>query len=346
MPNVKSKLPPFFRAFKESPFDTIDALELKTGSFEWNFLKRDKKFRDVVLAFAIILAGVWFIFGFDSCQSQIEFVLVALPDYFQGKLTYDDLVFIWNDQYGKGMHYSAWVIYGFMFYGLSRYYANTLGIHGSRNSSMALAFVLLSISFFETFWHYSFAIFQNQTWVIRWEMPQLKILVQNLSFSLLGGFLIFTMYVSNKTIKFPTWLNWMYGLDRDDTVLWQPNTNFPALRLRHNWKTFVFAAIGVGSILMWGLYGDIFGPAKPLEIPVLTEDGLTTWQNNQWNFPQTVYTVENDTTDGINAGVQFHVEDDLVHAVNTGCKICVTYAFYYWGKVVVPKRKDHRYDIA
>lgn len=323
-PSHYSKLSLFFSSFKESPFDVIDALNLQYRGIEFNFLKRTKQVRFWVFVFSHIIMIMWFLLGFDSCQSQFEFVLVELPNFFQGKVSFNDLAFIYQDQYGKGMHYSAWVIYGFMFWGLSKYYDEKHGITKSRNFALTFAFVLLSIGTFETFWHYSFAIFQNQTWVIQWNYPQLKILVQNLLFFLLGFTMIFVMYVSGQLISLGKWNNVMY--------FWKPKTNFPSgfkLNLG-NW-TKIFLLLTLVSIFVWHNYGEYF-PIEQLEVEVITDGGNVTWTNTP-NFPQTVYTIETDLTDNVNAGEQFYVENDLLHGVNTLCKIFMTSIFYCMGRI-------------
>lgn len=278
------------------------------------------------------------VFGWDSCQSQFEFVIVSLPEYFMGKLSFDDLSFLYQDQYGKGMHYSAWVIYGLMYWGLSKYYDEELDLHGSRNFALSLSFVLLSIGFFETFWHYSFAIFQNQTWVIRWEFPQIKILLQNLSFFTLGFLMIFAMHLNERrSYELPgRWkiyegirpLKIPYYSGNGDSIYIIARTNFPQLKFNFTRWTLLFSILAITSILVWHNYGNIF----PYEVLRVDVAGYGVWESTP-NFPQTVYTIETDLTDNINAGEQFFVENDLLHGVNTLCKVLITLLSYNIGKV-------------
>jgi hypothetical protein len=324
--------PSFFRKFKQAPFDVVDQLSLRipllhSGKFfiylhdiEWNFIKRSRDVRNVVLVMALALVPVWFLLGFDSSQSQIEFVLTSLPAYLMGKITFQNLQFIWQDQYGKGMHYSAWIIYGLMFWYLSRYYSK-LKIEGSRNFGLCFAFVLLSVASFETFWHYSFAIFQNQIWVIRWMWPQMKILLENLSFFILGFSMILVMYVSGRLISLGTWKNMM--------VYWKPNTNFPVgYRLRFDRLFWILLAGTLVCIAVWIDYGNLF-TYQQLTVEVI---GSSPWTSSPY-FPQTVYTVETNILDNINAGDQFWIQNDLLHGINTLTKIVFTLVFVRMGMI-------------
>jgi len=317
------KTPSFFSRFKQAPFDFVNDLSLSFLGIEWNFIKRAKDVRRVVFLFAHVIFIVWFLLGFDSCQSQFEFVLVNLPSYFQGKLSLDDLTFIYNDQYGKGMHYSAWVIYGFMFWALSRYYDKKLGVTKSRNFALSFAFVLLSVAAFETFWHHSFAHFQDQPWVTAYQWPQLKILVQNVSFFFLGFSMIFVMYVSGEMFPLGRW--------KGVTYVWGPITNFPSgLQLNFGKWLWICLLLTLLSVCVWYRYGDFF-PVETLKVPAKGyPDGV--WVSSPY-FPQTVYTVETDLTDDVNAGDQFFVENDLLHGVNTLCKVFMTSTFYCLGRV-------------
>ena len=55
---------------------------------------------------------------------------------------------------------------------------------------------------------------------------------------------------------------------------------------------------------------------KPVETYI---EGYGEWQNSDM-FPQTLYTVDTNLLDDVNAGEWFYVEDDMVHLWNTGVK--------------------------
>jgi hypothetical protein len=69
----------------------------------------------------------------------------------------------------------------------------------------------------------------------------------------------------------------------------------------------------VASALLW-----IFYPWPVQLLTVQLENGQI-WHSSRL-FPQTLYTVELTPGDGINAGVWFWIQNDLIHAVNTGVK--------------------------
>jgi len=331
-----------YRVFKKYPFDYVDKLyinvKIRNRTWDLNFLKYDVKLRKIIFYFSWIIFGIWILLGWDSSQSQFEFVAVEIPNFIMGRVSFEDLSFIYADQYGKGMHYSAWTIYGLMAWGLMKYYDEKLDIHGCRNFALAFSFTMISIASFETFWHYSFAIFQDQTWVIQWKVPQLKILIQNLSFFIMGSIMIFVMKVDEmKLYRIPG--RWKvfdkirpfkipYPSRKGEKYLWSPKTNYPHLRFNFNKITVVLIIVALSSSLLWINYG-LFFPVERFSVEVV---GYGTWTNNIY-FPQTVYTIEIDLTDNINAGDQYFVENDLLHGVNTLCKVLITLLSYYIGRV-------------
>jgi len=327
-----------FKDFLDHPFDFVDSLDLRVRNVEINFMKNDRELRRVIFLLSWVIFVLWMFLGWDSCQSQFEFVVVSIPDFLLGKLSFNDLSVIYAEQYGKGMHYSAWVIYGLMYWGLSRYYDENVGLRGSRNVALSMSFVLLSVASFETFWHYSFAIFQGQTWIIKWQIPQLKILLQNLSFFTLGFLMILVMLLNEKMCyRLPgRWkvyekikpLKIPYPAIRGKALDILPKTNFPQLRFSFDRWTLLFLILSLASIYVWYNYGDFF-PVETLKVDVV---GFGVWESSP-NFPQTVYTVEMDLTDNINAGDQFFVENDLLHGVNTLCKVFLTLLSYSVGRV-------------
>jgi hypothetical protein len=59
------------------------------------------------------------------------------------------------------------------------------------------------------------------------------------------------------------------------------------------------------------------------------------WQSSRL-FPQTLYTVDLNPGDGINAGVWFWIQNDWIHAVNTGVKAIWAATVYFLFSVKAP----------
>lgn len=306
----------------DEPFKTYDTIQIRLGRWDLNLLKEDKKLRKIILNISIALYVVWFVFGFDSGTGQIEWPIIYIignlflkgktygPMTFDGNLTWSGITY-WSDwAYGKFMHFSAFVIYGFAFYFLSNYLARSMNIRGSENTIYSFASTLFSISIFEYFWMISYYIFQNQTWILKFQWPQLRILMQNMGFMLVG--LTFFLYV----------------------VL--PPTR---VKIRLNWRAGVLVGLTILSIFLWWYY--------PFNVqPLTVETTMGSWMNNP-NFPQTTYTIDLDPLDSVNAGKQFYLEDNLVHGVNTLVKIVMAITVMYIS-MLIPKmkiRKTSYYEI-
>jgi len=58
-------------------------------------------------------------------------------------------------------------------------------------------------------------------------------------------------------------------------------------------------------------------------------EGYGPWENGD-KFPQTLYTVDTNLLDNVNAGEWFYVQDDMVHLWNTGVKalLAISGLFY------------------
>lgn len=322
--------------------DYLDNLSIQKFGIEWMFIKYDKRVRNIVVSFALIIFGIWMIAGFDSCATQFELFLLNIPNYLMNKLSWEELVFVYQDNYGKGLHYSAFVIYGIFYWGLSHYLSGTeiknkllnkivprsnLNIKGTRNFAIAFSFTLLSIAVFETFWHQSFAFWQGQSWVVMWKMPQLKILLQNLAFFTVGGMMILTLSIDQNRL-------YHLGKWKDQMLATRFKTNFPQLKLRiKDYWTLVFLVLTLGSIYLWYFYGDYY-PVETLTVEVV---GWGTWRSSP-NFPQTVYTIDTDVSDNIVAGDQWFLENNLLHGVNTLCKVFMTLLIFNIARV----RKDEK----
>lgn len=261
-----------------------------------------------------VFAVVWAVMGFDSGVGQIEFPILKV---LSGEArTLSDLSYWYNWAYGKYMHWSVFVIYGLMFWGLSRYlsncdmrpiwrsdaYGKTFGprqkIRGSRNFAYSFSLTLLSIGIFEYFWMVAFYLFQNQPWILKFQWPQAKLLIQNFGLTFVGVLCLIHIYLET------------------------------TMKPRVDWKTGLAITLAVASCLLW-----IYYPWQATPLQVETTTG--TWTSTSM-FPQTVYTIDVDPLDGENAGVQFYIEDNLIHLVNTVAKVFVTLAVMVFG-LLVPK---------
>jgi len=190
-----------------------------------------------------------------------------------------------------------------MYWALNRHYHREHGITGSRNVCYAVSGTLLSIAVFEWFWMLGFAVFQGQPWVITPVMPQLRIHLQNMAFTGLG--FIGVLYMWADSHRFNT---------KGDVV--GRHYTFD-----HTKKVGLLSLLTVASILLW-----IYYPLPVQQVTVETTAG--TWQSSP-RFPQTLYTIDVDPTDHVNAGVWFYAGDNLVHGVNTLAKILLTVTLYF-----------------
>jgi len=97
-------------------------------------------------------------------------------------------------------------------------------------------------------------------------------------------------------------------------------------RFRWNWISLALIGATVATAVFW-----IYYPFYREPLSVVFETGET-WHNSQL-FPQTLYTVDLNPTDKINAGVWFWVENDLIHGLNTLVKVIWTLSFTYIGSI-------------
>lgn len=197
------------------------------------------------------------------------------------------------------MHYSAFVIYGLMYWMLSRHFDKKWSITGSKNVTYAASLTFLSIAVFEFYWIYSFSIFQAQPWVATWKMPQLRILTQNLVFMVVGVMGALYLWMDSYTEK------------------------TGQRRYRFNWTpmTYTLICLAIVTASIWWFY-----PWHVEKFSVTLENGET-WTNSAM-FPQTLYTIDLNPSDNVNAGVWFWKENNLLHAWNTLVKVFFTLAFF------------------
>ena len=93
-----------------------------------------------------------------------------------------------------------------------------------------------------------------------------------------------------------------------------------------NWKLWLSVGISIAAALFW-----IYYPGTVQLLTVELENGQI-WESSRL-FPQTLYTVDLNPMDGINAGVWFYIQNDLIHAVNTGVKVLWAMSLYFLFRV-------------
>ncbi len=76
----------------------------------------------------------------------------------------------------------------------------------------------------------------------------------------------------------------------------------------------VVATITIVAAAQWVYY-----PYDVKRVSTFIE-GYGPWENGD-KFPQTLYTVDTNILDDVNAGEWFYVQDDMVHFFNTGVKV-------------------------
>lgn len=279
-----------------------------------NIFQKYHKIQRTAFVGAIVFLAAWIIFGFDSTPLQFVHVLYeGVPAWIQGSASLQDLINIYTSFYGKEMHYSAFVIYFVLFWALSKSWEKA-GITKSKNLVFSFAGMFLAIGMFEWFWILGFSYFQNQPWVSAWQFPQMKILLQNTFFTLAGGLTVLFMLTER-------W-HWNGKIQGERAYYFQA---------RH-WALWLLVMLSIFSALLW-----IFYPWHVQLLTVQLENGQI-WQSSRL-FPQTLYTVDVNPEDGINAGVWFWIQDDLIHALNTGVKAIWAATIYLLFRAVPAKQK-------
>jgi hypothetical protein len=297
-----------FKKFAEDPFVFVDQLDLSFKGINLNIFQKFKHVQKVALYGSIVALVAWILFGFDSTPLQfIHVIYEGIPALISGESV--DLLAIYNSYYGKEMHYSAFVIYGLLYYFLSKNLEKS-GIIGTKNMVYSFAVMFFSISVFEWFWIISFAVFQNQPWAFTWAFPQLKILIQNSGFFVAGALTAVYMF----TDRFNWDMKTQEAISRRFFFVWK------------SWKLWVILGLTFGAAMLWIYY--------PFDVQLLTvplENGEV-WSSSRM-FPQTLYTIDLNPNDNINAGDWFWIENNLIHGLNTVTKVFFTMSFYYMFRV-------------
>jgi len=103
-------------------------------------------------------------------------------------------------------------------------------------------------------------------------------------------------------------------------------------RFRLDKKALLLIGVTVSLALLWVYYPFY---VKKISVPLETGE---VWVNSQ-QFPQTLYTVDLDPTDNVNAGVWFFIENNWVHGLNTLVKVMLSLSVFYVGMVKEVKNR-------
>jgi len=284
-----------FRFFKD-PFKTIDSIDLQWKGFQFNILRNDEKLCKVLLEIFVLIPLIcWVLLGSDSTIDQVAWLLFNIPNLLMGSINFSQWISIYGNYYGLGTHWSASVIYGLLFVGVSRYLRQKMKTYNSENLALTTGFVGLAIGTFEFFWMGSYYFFQKQHWILSLNFPQFRIIFQNLLFLAPGIIILLGM----------NWKKYKLNLNRI-TILYFFTTLF--------------------FVLLW--YNYPF-PTKQLTVYV---EGYGTWISSP-NFPQTMFTIDMNLMDGLAVGKMFFIDNPGVHFVNNICKIFWTLTFYNLAKI-------------
>lgn len=293
--NKSFSLSLFFRKLYRDPYETLDNLDLKVFGLQFNIMKDDQKLLRAIkgpLFLAPLLAWIFTAFimlwktpfnGVDAGLNQLSHPLTTL---IMGE-GIDKAVGYFFSEYGKGCHWTAFIIYYGFFYGLSKHFRK-IGLTNSINISFTTCFTALTIACFEYSWMLSYSLFQGQHWILSFGAPQTMIMIQNLVFLMLG-------------------------------VLRIGNINWKVLKPNFNKWTGTLLSITLGVFILWEFYGLVL-PVQ--QITVLT--GIGPWTSSI-RFPQTVYTIALSPESSINYNtIAVWVHNDLLHLVNTLAKVFMT----------------------
>jgi hypothetical protein len=302
-----------WKELAEDPFGFVDRINLRYKGKDFNLVHDDVGIRKIAFWFAVVCGVLWLIQGIDSTPLQLIYVGYAgLPGFFLGHLNWSQVVAIYNYYYGKEMHYSAFVIYVFLYWGLSRNWAR-VGVTKTKNVIYSFAAMFLAIGLFEWFWMYSFSTFQHQPWVVTWRWPQFRILFQNTWFTFGGVLAAFYMWIDSYILKNKEILGrlWIFP--------WR------------SWKLWLILGLSAAAALLW-----IYYPWPTHQFSVLLNNGQV-WHSSKL-FPQTLYTIDKNPGGPVNAGDWYYFQNDFVHGLNTLVKFLWALSIYLFFKVRAPEK--------
>lgn len=297
-----------WKEYYQDPFGYFDKTCINIFSVDLLLFKYHDRLRKIIWWGSWAATALWILMGFDSGYGQIEYAIYALKDCLLNPSTlsiWEQVPLAWNWAYGKTMHWSAFTIYGLLYWATSWHLEKELGLTKTKNSAYSLAFTLFNIGIFEWGWMYGYAFFHDQWWSVTWRMPQLRIIIQNVAFTFIG---LSTLL-----------LFWVQGLVHDE----QGEIVDRIYSFKPSKTLILIGLLTIASMTLW-----VFYPwnVKPVETFI---EGYGTWRNSNL-FPQTLYTVDTNILDNINAGEWFYVQDNLVHFINTIVKSLLALTGYYF----------------
>ncbi len=298
----------YWREYYEDPFGYFDKTYINVLGVDLLLFKYHDRLRKILWWGSVATTLLWVLMGYDSGYGQLEYAAYAIKDYFLSPSStpfWEQVLAGWNWAYGKTMHWSAFTIYGLLYCATSWYLEDELGFTKTKNSAYSLAVVLLNIGIFEWWWMYCYAFFHDQWWSVTWKMPQLRILIQNVMFTVLGLSSLLLFWVQS------------HDLDEAGEIIGR------FYRFRLSKAVLLLGVLTIASGALWIYYP---WEIKPVETYVI---GYGLWQNGN-RFPQTLYTVNTNILDDVNAGAWFYVEDNLIHSVNLLVKILLALTGFFY----------------
>jgi hypothetical protein len=276
-----------------NPFEFLDNVRIAIKGNNLNIFQKYTRLQTTALGIVGVSIVAWIIMGFDSNPLQLVYGGWAAINQLGFGLNHADwsqVAATYNYYYGKEMHWSAFLLYGLMYYILSKNFAK-VGIVKSKNVSYSIGVTALAIALFEFYWMGSFAYFQNQSWIITMQMPQFRIILQNIMFLSAGVIASLYCFVDSFVLKDKEIVGRLY-------------------KLRVDWIAAMLVISSIAVAVLWWYY-----PWNVQQLSVTLLNG-NVWHNSN-NFPQTLYTIKTDPTGLTNAGTWYWIQDNSVHALNT-----------------------------
>ena len=181
-------------------FDDIDGFKLMVRGHDlFPPINEPKIIRNRIAWLVVISAILWMAWGFDSTWEMATPITNRLLTDPVGLITsvldpsgvaYQKMLTEMASVYGVGDHWSAPVIYGLCFIGLS-VYLERVGVVKSLNFFASTALSLGNIGVFELVWNRLYSLLQGQWWTFSFTIPQqIRNLCFFIVFVVLGAFSI------------------------------------------------------------------------------------------------------------------------------------------------------------
>jgi len=168
-------------------FDVIDGWNNR-----WNLFRDPRYIQRVLLYFVLLSIVLWVMLGFDSGVGILEDAVRNFPSLVKGNMSFDRYIDVSYTTYGRSFHFSSFVIYGLLFFALSKY-LTAIGVRQSRNVFYSIFLTILNVALFELIYMALFAHFQMHRNLMTWLVEDLWFLQQYFMMLLLGvlGFCAF-----------------------------------------------------------------------------------------------------------------------------------------------------------